>query len=110
MDKPVPVLNQPSSQSLSRFILLLMTAATAANLYYNQPILPLIGHEFDLTDSQLGSIPALTQFGYAFALLFLSPLGDSIARRRLIGILSCLLVAACIFAAIHSVCCIHGVS
>ncbi|WP_227669207.1 MFS transporter [Psychrobacter sp. NG25] len=103
MDKPVPVLNQSSSQSLSRFILLLMTAAiaaTAANLYYNQPILPLIGHEFHLTDSQLGSIPALTQFGYAFALLFLSPLGDSIARRRLIGILSCLLVAACIFAAI----------
>jgi len=103
MDKPVPVLNQPSSQSLSRFILLLMTAAiaaTAANLYYNQPILPLIGHEFDLNNAQLGSIPALTQFGYAFALLFLSPLGDSIARRRLIGILSYLLVAACVFAAI----------
>jgi len=102
MDKQL--LNQPSSQSssqsLSQFILLLMTAAiaeTAANLYYNQPILPLIGHEFNLTDSQLGSIPALTQFGYAFALLFISPLGDSIARRRLIGILSCLLVVACLY-------------
>tara|TARA_R110002167_G_scaffold339500_1_gene547235 strand:+ start:2092 stop:3213 length:1122 start_codon:yes stop_codon:yes gene_type:complete len=75
-------------------------AATAANLYYNQPILPLIANEFNLTDSQLGSIPALTQFGYAFALLFISPLGDSIARRRLIGVLSCLLVAACGFAVI----------
>lgn len=88
-------------QSLSRFILLLMTtaiAATAANLYYNQPILPLIAAEFDLSSSQLGSIPALTQFGYAFALLFISPLGDSIARRRLIGILSCLLVLACALA------------
>jgi len=98
MDKQL--LSQPSNQSLSRFILLLMTAAitaTAANLYYNQPILPLIGHEFNLTDSQLGSIPALTQFGYAFALLFISPLGDSIARRRLIGILSCLLVVACLY-------------
>ncbi|MBH0021545.1 MFS transporter [Pseudoalteromonas sp. SWXJ133] len=86
------------NQSLSRFILLLMTtaiAATAANLYYNQPILPLIANEFNLTDSQLGSIPALTQIGYAFALLFISPLGDSIARRRLITILSCLLVVAC---------------
>lgn len=91
------------NQSISRFILLLMTtaiAATAANLYYNQPILPLIANEFNLTDSQLGSIPALTQFGYAFALLFISPLGDSIARRRLIGVLSCLLVAACGFAVI----------
>jgi predicted MFS family arabinose efflux permease len=86
------------NQSLSRFILLLMTtaiAATAANLYYNQPILPLIANEFNLTDSQLGSIPALTQIGYAFALLFISPLGDSIARRRLITFLSSLLVVAC---------------
>ena len=86
------------NQPLSRLILLLMAtaiAATAANLYYSQPILPLIANEFDLTHAQLGSIPALTQFGYAFALLFISPLGDSIARRRLIGILSVLLVVAC---------------
>ncbi|MDO6695293.1 MFS transporter [Aliiglaciecola sp. 3_MG-2023] len=70
-------------------------AASAANLYYNQPILPLIANEFHLNDSQLGSIPALTQFGYAFALLFISPLGDSVVRRQLIGLLSCLLVVAC---------------
>lgn len=97
MSKPEP------SQPLSRFILLLMTTAvgaTAANLYYSQPILPLIADEFNLTHSQLGSIPALTQFGYAFALLFISPLGDSIARRRLIGVLSCLLVISCGFAVI----------
>ncbi|MDA7746764.1 MFS transporter, partial [Psychromonas sp.] len=65
-----------------------------------QPILPLIAHEFNLNDSQLGSIPALTQFGYAFALLFISPLGDSVARRHLIGILSCMLVTACILAVV----------
>ncbi|MBU3003952.1 MFS transporter [Paraglaciecola arctica] len=75
-------------------------AATAANLYYNQPILPLIAREFALNDSQIGSIPALTQFGYAFALLFISPLGDSIARRRLISVLSCLLVIACSMAVV----------
>ncbi|WP_252732099.1 MFS transporter [Paraglaciecola arctica] len=99
MTKPQPQQNQ----SLSRFILLLMTtaiAATAANLYYNQPILPLIAREFALNDSQIGSIPALTQFGYAFALLFISPLGDSIARRRLISVLSCLLVIACSMAVV----------
>tara|TARA_R110001583_G_scaffold19176_1_gene75369 strand:+ start:7339 stop:8514 length:1176 start_codon:yes stop_codon:yes gene_type:complete len=82
---------------LSRFILLLMTTAitaTAANLFYNQPLLPLIAKEFNLSSSQLGSIPAFTQFGYAFALLFISPLGDSIARRRLISVLSCLLIIA----------------
>lgn len=92
-----------SSPTLSRFILLLMTtaiAATAANLYYNQPILPLIAQEFDLNHSQLGGVPSLTQFGYAFALLFISPLGDSVPRRRLIGILSCLLVVASVVAVI----------
>ncbi|TEW56547.1 MFS transporter [Psychromonas sp. RZ22] len=90
--------NSKQDQSINQFILLLMTAAiaaTAANLYYSQPILPLIAKEFNLSSSQLGSIPALTQFGYAFALLFISPLGDSIARRHLITILSCLLVLAC---------------
>ncbi|MEP4891679.1 MAG: MFS transporter [Aliiglaciecola sp.] len=89
-------------QALSPLLLLLMTtaiAASAANLYYNQPILPLMANEFNLSDGQLGSIPALTQFGYAFALLFISPLGDSVIRRRLIGILSCLLVVACSVAA-----------
>jgi len=93
--------NVEKPQSLSRFVLLLMTtaiAATAANLYYNQPILPLIADEFALTDAQLGSIPAFTQFGYAFALSFISPLGDSSNRRRLISILSCLLVASCLLA------------
>ena len=87
-----------STPVLSPLMLLLMTtaiAASAANLYYNQPILPLIANEFHLNDSQLGSIPALTQFGYAFALLFISPLGDSVVRRQLIGLLSCLLVVAC---------------
>ena len=90
-------------QPLNQFLLLLMAttiAATAANLYYSQPILPLIAQEFYLTDSQLGSIPALTQLGYAFALLFISPLGDAIPRRRLISVLSCLLVMSCALAVV----------
>ena len=95
--------DNPQHQPLSQFVLLLMTmaiAATAANLYYSQPILPLIGNEFNLTHSQIGSIPALTQFGYAFALLFISPLGDSVTRKKLITLLSFLLVIACSFAVI----------
>jgi len=97
-------MDQPQqSQPLNRAILLLMSsaiAATAANLYYSQPILPLIADEFNLSDSQIGSIPSLTQLGYAFALLFISPLGDSIARRRLIAVLSSLLVVSCALAVV----------
>ena len=75
--------------------LLLMSSAvsaTAANLYYNQPILPKIGAELGLSSEQLGSIPAAGQIGYAAALLFLSPLGDKLPRKQLISILSVLLV------------------
>ena len=68
-------------------------------MHRNQPILPLITEEFGITSSSLGRIPALTQFGYACALLFISPVGDTIPRRRLIAILSCLLVTACALAA-----------
>lgn len=87
--------------SISKLLLFLMTAAiaaTAANLYYSQPILPLIAQDFALTDAQTGSIVAFTQFGYAAALLFISPLGDSIPRKRVIGMLSILLVLSSLLA------------
>ncbi|GAD78222.1 putative major facilitator superfamily protein [Vibrio ezurae NBRC 102218] len=94
-------MNQSNNNPLSKGRLLLMSSAvsaTAANLYYNQPILPQIGSDLGLTSEQLGSIPAAGQLGYAAALLLLSPLGDTIPRRRLIAILSVLLVASSVLA------------
>ncbi|MGF1684781.1 MFS transporter [Photobacterium minamisatsumaniensis] len=80
------------------FLMATAVSATVANLYYNQPILPLIGKELGIGGDALGAIPAASQFGYAAALLFISPLGDSIARKRLIGILSLCLITALICA------------
>ncbi|WP_261817926.1 MFS transporter [Vibrio gallicus] len=88
-------------QPLSKARLLLMSSAvsaTAANLYYNQPILPQIGHDLGLTSAQLGTIPAAGQIGYATALLLLSPLGDKLPRRRLISVLSMLLITSSLLA------------
>ncbi|MGO2074044.1 MFS transporter [Pseudoalteromonas sp. AOP31-A2-14] len=90
-----------SASSISKMLLFLMTAAiaaTAANLYYSQPLLPLIAREFNLTDAKAGSVVALTQFGYAAALLFISPLGDSVPRKRVIDTLSVLLVLSSLLA------------
>ncbi len=84
------------------FLMACAVAATAANLYYNQPILPLIGQDFGLDVSQLGAIPSLNQLGYAAAILFISPLGDVIARRRLIDLLSLCLVLGSLLAAFSS--------
>ena len=88
-------MSKATTEVLSTGRLLLMSSAvsaTAANLYYNQPILPKIGAELGLTSEQLGAVPAAGQIGYAVALLFLSPLGDTLPRRRLIAILSVMLV------------------
>lgn len=82
---------------LSRPLLLLMAtaiSATAANLYYNQPLLPSIQQSFQLDDGAVGLIPSSTQLGYAVAILLISPLGDVMSRRNLIGFLSVLLTLA----------------
>lgn len=90
-------MNRSNTDEIGKGLLLLMTtavSATAANLYFNQPILPQIGADLGISGDALGSIPAASQFGYALALLLISPLGDSIARKRLIAVLSMMLVVA----------------
>ncbi|WP_245982686.1 MFS transporter [Trinickia fusca] len=58
-----------------------------ANLYYNQPMLALIGASFGHAGSSLGVIAMCTQIGYACGLVLFGPLGDRMEPRRLIGML-----------------------
>ncbi|GAB3480509.1 MFS transporter [Marinomonas epiphytica] len=88
----------PSLSKGPLFLMASAVSATAANLYYNQPILPSIGKDLGISQDQLGWIPAASQIGYASALLFISPLGDSQPRKRLISLLSLVLVMACLLA------------
>ena len=98
---PTHTYHEPEGIS-KKLIFLIATAVsvTAANLYYNQPILPLIGQDLALSDLLLGAIPAATQLGYAAALLFISPLGDRFPRRNVIAILSVLLTLTAFTAAL----------
>ncbi|HHX8677317.1 TPA: MFS transporter [Vibrio alginolyticus] len=98
---PASTYYEPVDMS-KKLIFLIATAVsvTAANLYYNQPILPLIGQDLALSDLLLGAIPAATQLGYAAALLFISPLGDRFPRRYVIAILSVVLTFTAFTAAL----------
>lgn len=75
-----------SASVLGRKVIFAMAAATGiavASLYYNQPMLALIGQQFS-GDWGLSWIPSATQLGYALGLFLLVPLGDLLERRRLI--------------------------
>jgi predicted MFS family arabinose efflux permease len=57
---------------------------TVGNMYYNQPLLPMMARTFHVTVRGVGFIPTLTQLGYAAGMLLIVPLGDILPRRRLI--------------------------
>jgi predicted MFS family arabinose efflux permease len=64
-----------------------VSAITAANLYYHQPLLAEIARYFRVPESRTGVISTVTQMGYAVGLLFFVPLADVKERRRLIVIM-----------------------
>ena len=55
-----------------------------ANIYYNQPILKDIAHNFNIPESRAGIISVLAQAGYGLGLFFLTPMGDKTDRKKLI--------------------------
>ncbi len=72
---------------MNRTIIWLMaitSGVTAANLYYNQPLLAAIAQSLHASVQDTGLIPTLGQIGYALGNFFIVPLGDLLERRRLI--------------------------
>jgi predicted MFS family arabinose efflux permease len=67
---------------------------SAANLYYAQPLLPLISKELGTGSGTTALIITAAQIGYGLGLALIVPLGDMVIRRRLVpGILSVAAVA-----------------
>jgi predicted MFS family arabinose efflux permease len=72
---------------LSRGVVLLFATAcgvAVANLYYAQPILDTIAKAYEVSSGTAGLVVTFTQIGYAVGLALLVPLGDLVARRRLV--------------------------
>jgi len=77
-------------------LLAVISCFTVMNVYYNQPLLALIAHNFGVSITTASSIPSLTQLGFGLGIVLFVPLGDTIDRRWLIliklGIVAGLLV------------------
>lgn len=92
----------PPSTDLSAGLVLLLAIGAGlavASLYYNQPMLGILGADLGATPGALGWIPTLTQLGYAFGILTLAPLGDRYDRKRIVLIKAGALSAALLLAA-----------
>ena len=71
--------------SLAPAVVWLFAAAAGlcvANVYYAQPLLATLAHEFGLPDAGSGMVITTTQLGCALALLLVVPVGDMLNRRR----------------------------
>lgn len=81
------ITHDPSAVGLSAGLMLLLATGAglaAATLYYSQPMLGILGTQFQATPGDIGLVPTLTQLGYALGIWLLAPLGDRYDRRRII--------------------------
>ena len=76
----------PAALSTRALLALLAVAAgvAVADLYYAQPLTPLIARGLHATDRAVGVALTFTQLGYALGMIFLVPLGDARERRGLL--------------------------
>ena len=88
--------------SLSKSNVFFMSAITGiivANLYYCQPLVPLIADEFNVSEETAGTLTYLTQAGYAIGMFLMIPLGDKLERKKQILITTLFSIIALILTA-----------
>ncbi|RRO12592.1 MFS transporter [Saccharopolyspora rhizosphaerae] len=86
----------PATGRLSRGLLFaaaLCAGTTVANIYLAQPIIGPVAETFGVSAQTAGIVVTTAMLGYAAGLLFVIPLGDSLDRRKVVGVLSVLTAA-----------------
>jgi len=88
MTSPSSAIPAPHPKITPALTILLACAcgAIAANLYYAQPLIKLIGPDVGLSPHVASLVVTLTQIGYGCGLVLLVPLGDIVENKKLITI------------------------
>ncbi len=84
-------MSSESRPAMSRLLVILMATACgmmAANLYYAQPIIALIGDSLGFSPESAGLLVTLGQIGYCIGLLLVVPLADVVENRKLVTLLT----------------------
>ena len=92
----------PGAETKMATIVLLgvIAGVSAANIYYNQPLLGLMDRSFGASVGEAArTIPAATLIGFATGIVTLIPLGDRFVRRKLIAVQLTVLAIALVAAA-----------
>ena len=74
----------PPPQSGPFVAMAAIAGAVVANIYYAQPMLPLIAADLRAPNESIGLIPGFTLAGFAFGLATLVPLGDALDRKKIV--------------------------
>jgi predicted MFS family arabinose efflux permease len=78
-------MNELKTLSSKQILFMSATAGICvANIYYSQPILNEIALSLSINLKSAGYLSVLSQAGYGLGLLFITPLGDKVDRKRLI--------------------------
>ncbi|WP_111709851.1 MFS transporter [Lutibacter citreus] len=81
------------------YLMFITAGLVVANIYYCQPLLALIANWFHVNEIEVSNVPLFTQIGYAAGLLFMIPLGDKYATKKIIIIDFFLIIASLLAAA-----------
>ena len=101
MLKPARAIDEAAGLSTTTTLLLAAACgALAANLYYAQPLIAIIGPSVGLRPELYSLVVTLTQLGYVLGLVFVVPLGDMLESRRSISALVLCTAAAVLGAAL----------
>jgi len=90
---------------LSNPVLYLMSISAGlvvANLYYNQPLLHQMAVDFGVSQATVSNVALATQMGYAFGLLFIVPLGDMMANKKILKFDFVLMIISLVAAAVSN--------